>query len=79
LDVRANDTAPDRNGDSVTTGRRPGWVYALLIIPFIAMLWVPTYAAGAPSIAGVPFFYWYQFLWVIITSGLTWWAYKAER
>jgi hypothetical protein len=43
------------------------------------MLWVPTYAAGAPSIAGVPFFYWYQFLWVIITSGLTWWAYKAER
>lgn len=45
--------------------------YLLLIIPFIAMLWVPFYAGKDPELAGIPFFYWYQFLWIIITSLLT--------
>lgn len=45
--------------------------YLLLIIPFIATLWVPFYAGKDPELAGIPFFYWYQFLWVIITSLLT--------
>ena len=47
------------------------WWLALLLIPFVAMLWVGSYAGGAPELAGVPFFYWYQFLWVIITSVIT--------
>jgi hypothetical protein len=37
---------------------------ACLTAPFIALLWVPWYARGQPSLAGVPFFYWFQFLWV---------------
>ena len=45
--------------------------YLLLIIPFIATLWVPFYAGKDPELAGIPFFYWYQFLWIIITSLLT--------
>ena len=37
-------------------------------IPFVALLWVPFYNRSEPSILGIPFFYWYQFLWVILTS-----------
>jgi hypothetical protein len=51
--------------------RRNAWWYLILVIPFIAMLWVPTYAGGSPELGGIPFFYWYQFLWVLITAGLT--------
>ncbi len=47
------------------------WAYLLLLIPFIAMLWVPFYASAAPQLAGIPFFYWYQFLWVVISGVLT--------
>jgi Protein of unknown function (DUF3311) len=29
---------------------------------------VPIYNRIEPSLWGIPFFYWYQFLWVILTS-----------
>jgi hypothetical protein len=45
--------------------------YILLVIPFIAMLWVSSYARQAPALWGVPFFYWYQFAWLIVTAILT--------
>ena len=47
------------------------WLYLLLIVPFIATLWVPFYAGTDPTFFGIPYFYWYQFLWVIITAVLT--------
>jgi hypothetical protein len=47
---------------------RPRWPYLLLIVPFIALLWVPFYNSIEPTLWGIPFFYWYQFLWVILTS-----------
>ena len=47
------------------------WWYLLLVIPFVAVLWVPFYASTTPEIAGFPFFYWYQFLWVLISAILT--------
>jgi len=53
------------------------WVYVLLLLPFVAMLWVPTYAAGAPALGGIPFFFWYQFVWVIISALLTGLVYKV--
>lgn len=53
------------------------WWYLLLVIPFIAMLWVPSYTSVAPTIAGFPFFYWYQFLWVVISAGITLIVYLA--
>ncbi len=62
------------------TARRPSraW-YLLLIIPFIAVLWVPFYASASPELAGIPFFYWYQFLWVIISGIITAIVYFATR
>jgi Protein of unknown function (DUF3311) len=53
--------------------------YILLLIPFVATLWVPFYASAEPSIAGIPYFYWYQFLWVPISAGLTAVVYFATR
>ena len=44
------------------------WWYLLLLIPFVALLWVPFYNRLDPVIFGIPFFYWYQFVWVILTS-----------
>jgi hypothetical protein len=55
-----------------------GW-YVLLLIPFIATLWVPFYAGAEPSLAGIPFFYWYQFLWVPISALITVVVYLATR
>ncbi|MET7477774.1 DUF3311 domain-containing protein [Streptomyces sp. NPDC005648] len=47
-----------------------------LIAPFVAMLWVGSYARTDPTLIGVPFFYWYQMLWVLISTALTMTAYK---
>ena len=48
----------------------------LLVIPIIALMWVPSYTRTEPELAGFPFFFWYQFLWVFICSALTYAAYK---
>jgi len=60
-------------------GRRSewSWWYLLLLIQFIAVLWVPFYNAKEPSLYGIPFFYWYQMLWVIIGAILTAIVYVA--
>jgi len=47
----------------------------LLVIPFIALLWVGSYAKATPRLLGFPFFYWYQLAWVFITAVLTFIAY----
>ena len=51
--------------------RRNSWAYWLLLIPFIATLWVPFYNAVEPMWQGIPYFYWYQFLWILISAALT--------
>ncbi|MFE2430260.1 DUF3311 domain-containing protein [Streptomyces sp. NPDC059373] len=50
-----------------------------LVIPFVAMLWVGSYARLTPEFIGIPFFYWYQMLWVFISSALTYTAYVLVR
>ncbi|MGW3626578.1 DUF3311 domain-containing protein [Streptomyces sp. NPDC000880] len=47
-----------------------------LFAPFVALLWVSSYAKVEPTFIGIPFFYWYQMLWVLISSALTMTAYK---
>jgi uncharacterized protein DUF3311 len=55
-----------------------GW-YALLLVPFVALLWVPFYARETPRLFGFPFFYWYQFAWVVATALIVWLVYVATR
>jgi len=54
------------------------WAW-LLLLPFAALLWVPFYNDREPSFAGFPFFYWYQFLWVPLTSLLIYLVYRRIK
>lgn len=51
----------------------------LLVLPFIGLLWPPFYNHALPSLFGFPFFYWYQFLWVPITSLLIGLVYLDDK
>lgn len=42
--------------------------YWLLIIPFLTTLIPSFYAKMKPEIFGLPFFYWYLILWIILTG-----------
>ena len=53
--------------------------YLLLLVPFVGTLWVPFYNAVEPRILGIPYFYWYQFLWIVISAALTAIVYFATR
>jgi hypothetical protein len=68
------------NTRSTAPSTRParGW-YLLLLIQFIAILWVSSYASAEPSAFGIPFFYWYQFLWILVSAVLTAIVYFATR
>lgn len=59
--------------------RRAGWWQVLLLIPFVALLWVPFYNDAEPPFMGFPFFYWYQFLWVPLTSLLIYVVYRRVK
>lgn len=50
-----------------------------LVIPFVALLWIPFYAGTSPHLGGIPFFYWYQFAWVILGVLITGAVYYATR
>ncbi|MET7450936.1 DUF3311 domain-containing protein [Streptomyces sp. NPDC005574] len=50
-----------------------------LAAPFLAMLWIGSYARTDPAFIGIPFFYWYQMLWVLISTALTMTAYALWR
>ena len=43
------------------------------------MIWVSSYNKVEPTWAGIPFFYWYQLLWIWISSALTAIVYFATR
>jgi Protein of unknown function (DUF3311) len=64
--------APRKGG-----GFRP--IHLLLIVPFVATLWVPFYNRALPALAGIPFFYWYQILWVALTALILFIVYIAEQ
>jgi hypothetical protein len=49
--------------------RTRAW-YALLILPFAGTLLPSIYDRAEPPLFGMPFFYWYQLAWVLLTSAL---------
>jgi hypothetical protein len=72
----------DRSGgasDGAPPTNKPLLVVAgiLLAIPIIALLWVGPYARETPRLGGIPFFFWYQFLWVFICAGMTYAAHRV--
>lgn len=53
-------------------------IYLLLIVPVVATLWVPFYNRPLPDLAGIPFFYWYQLLWVPLTAAVLYIVYLVD-
>jgi hypothetical protein len=50
----------------------PRWkfhpVYLFLVVPYIALLWVPFYNRIEPTLLGIPFFYWFQMSWIPLAA-----------
>ena len=53
--------------------RGRGWShwYWLFVLEFVLALWPPFYNRIEPTWIGLPFFYWYQLLAVVICAVLT--------
>jgi hypothetical protein len=51
----------------------------LLLVPFVGLLWLPFYNAREPYLLGFPFFYWYMFAWVPISSLLTYYVSRGRK
>lgn len=66
------------SSESVPRGARAAGTL-LLLIPYVALLWLPFYNDTRPSLMGFPFFYWYQLLWVPLTSLILYVVYRWVR
>lgn len=63
-------------------GKRRGGVrlvHLLLAVPFAAMIWIGFYNRSEPALAGIPFFYWYQLLWIPLGAALLLPVYLVEE
>ncbi len=62
------------------TPPRLGWQGLIyLSIPCIAVLAVPLYNRGSPSLFGIPFFYWWQIVWVPLSGVFLFLAYRRYQ
>ena len=52
--------------------------YLLLLLPLV-MLVTPWFNRSTPKIAGLPFFYWFQFLFVLVGVACVWIVYLVTR
>lgn len=57
---------------------RTGWKL-LLVLPFLGLCFPQVYARATPALFGFPFFYWYQFLWVVLASAIMGLVYRKLR
>ena len=55
------------------------WWYVLLAPPYVALLIPAFYARETPAVYGIPFFYWYQMVWICVSALLTGFVYLKVR
>ena len=76
-----------RAGDGATraTDRRPqhrerntSW-YWLFVLPFVFTLLPFIYNRKSPELIGIPFFYWYQTAWIVVTAVIVYVVYMKTR
>jgi hypothetical protein len=51
------------------------WINLLLLVPLLAVLYVPLYNFDEPRIIGFPFFYAWQIAWVVLGASITGFVY----
>jgi hypothetical protein len=67
--MHSADSGPKPLDAPPPASNKTGWKL-LLILPYLALCFPAIYARLTPTFMGFPFFYWYQFLLVILTSAL---------
>jgi hypothetical protein len=60
------------------SGWRRYWPRFLLLLPLLGVVWVPFYNRIEPTLEGIPFFYWYQLVWVLVSAGIVIAVYVLE-
>jgi hypothetical protein len=48
----------------------------LLLLPYLGLCFPQFYARATPTLLGFPFFYWYQFAWVVLASAIMGFVYR---
>jgi hypothetical protein len=51
----------------------------LLLLPFFGLCFPQIYARATPALFGFPFFYWYQFAWVLLASAIMGVVYRKLK
>jgi hypothetical protein len=69
MDYPLLDMANESEAKVKPTRRRSAWVL-LLLLPYLGLCFPRVYAHATPTLWGFPYFYWYQFAWVILASAL---------
>lgn len=57
--------------DALRKRRVWNWWYLLFLVESAVALWPPLYNKAEPHLLGVPFFYWFQLVWVFAAAALT--------
>jgi hypothetical protein len=70
--------ATDPNPNAAPKRRRSRWVL-LLVLPYLGLCFPQLYARSTPVLWGFPFFYWYQFSWVVAASALMGFVYQKIK
>jgi len=53
--------------------------YWLLLVPLIGTLIPPIYNSEDPTFIGIPFYYWYQMVWIPVSVACTVVVYRQTR
>ena len=54
-------------------------IYLFLVLPYIALHWVPFYKRIEPKLMGIPFFYWFQMVWIFLEVACLYPVYRHEE
>ena len=55
------------------------WWYLLFVALFLVALWVPLYNRVEPTLLGMPFFYWFQLVLILVGAVVTAIVYFATE
>jgi hypothetical protein len=51
----------------------------LLLVPFVGVLWAPSFETVSPLLGGLPFSVIYSLLWVVVSAAVVYTVYRAEN
>jgi hypothetical protein len=69
---------PRKEGEGPPGPRETRWTW-LLIVPLLGTLFPFIYNSNDPELIGIPFFYWYQMLWIPLSVICTLVVYNKTR